>query len=159
MAVLHKNKNIFQKLALPVALIVTAAYFGCCWYVYFAAESPEMTYSFNRYIKYLLWGVYEFLFVFSFSANNATEFARHVLYYFIAGALCIGVLYYWLENVFEPDMSDLYWRLVYDLYDSYHLDKFRSLTVNAVGLTLFGAIFCGIKYSKNNKNWLRKHTY
>ncbi|MGN0623510.1 MAG: hypothetical protein ACI4JA_06120 [Oscillospiraceae bacterium] len=81
MATLHKNKNILQKLPLPMAVVVTAVYFFGCWYAYFYAASTETAYYFNTYVKYLLWVIYEVVFLFSFSANNATEFARHVMYY------------------------------------------------------------------------------
>lgn len=159
MATLHKNKNVLQKLALPLAVVVTAVYFFGCWYSYFYAASTQTAYYFNTYVKYLLWVVYEVVFLFSFSANNATGFARHVMYYLIAAALCDGGLYYWTDNFFQPDMSKTYWQIAYYFYGSYHLEVFRSITVNAVGLVFFGALFCGVKYNKNSSGWLRKHTH
>lgn len=159
MATLHKHKNILQKLALPLAAVVTAVYFLNFWYAYFYSESFAAAYYFSKYIKYLLWAIFEVVFFFSFSANNATEFARHVMYYLIAAALCEAGLYYWIENCFAPDTSKEYWKLIdYLSYNGYHLQMFRSITVNAVGLIFFGALFCGVKYNKNNGSWLRKHT-
>lgn len=156
MALLLKNKNIFHKLAPLWAVLITALYFFGCWYAYFYSASTEIAYYFNTYVKYGLWIVYEVVFFFSFSANNTTEFARHVLYYFLAAAVGVAVLYFWIERFFEPDMSQVYWQIVYYFSDSYHFDMFRTITVNAIGLVLFGGVFCGIKYNKNNGAWLKR---
>ncbi|WP_124099084.1 hypothetical protein [Ruminococcus sp. Marseille-P6503] len=157
MALFLKNKNLFHKLAPLWAVLVTALYFFGCWYAYFYSASTEAAYYFNTYVKYVIWIVYEIIFFFSFAANNATEFARHVMYYFLAAAAGTAVLYFWIEKVFEPDMSQVYWQIVYYLDGSYHLNIFRNITVNSIGLALFGGVLCALKYKKNNGAWIRKH--
>ena len=157
MALLLKNKNLFHKLAPLWAVLVTALYFCGCWYAYFYCASTETAYYFNTYVKYGLWVVYELIFFFSFAANNATEFARHVMYYFLSAGIGAAVLYFWIDRVFAPDMSQAYWRIVYYLYNSYHIEVFRSIAVDLLGLVLFGGVFCAVKYKKNNGAWIRKH--
>lgn len=159
MARLHKNKNLFQKLALPLAVIVTAVNVLALWYVYYYKIDFVYFYYYEKYVKYAVWVVYEVVFFFSFAANNATEFARHVMYYFIAAAVGCAAVFIWAENCFDMSKLNVYWQMYLSQVGDYKLSVFRRLVLNSVVLVFCGALFCGIKYKNNNSGWLRKHTY
>ncbi len=155
---LYKDRNFFQKLAPLWTVLVTVGYFAANWYAYFGAEDFSAVYYFDSYIVYAFWIVYELAFFMSFSANNLTEFVRHVLYYFIITVCCAGVFYYWIEEVFDPYNGSLYWKFIYNSNDSYHIDMYREIVLSALGLIFFGVLFCVVKYNKNTKGWIKKHT-
>ncbi len=167
MAVLYKDKNLFQRLSIPVAVLTAGGYVLLWAYVYFIAEDYMFLNRYEEWIEFVCYIIFELIVLFSSAANDINGVVAHMLKFFIpSAAFCVGAKL-WIDNYFTvyitvEDKYSMFWAYATAMYGSpelYAMSQFRNLVVTLIALNLFGAFVCYAKMSGSNSGWIRKHTY
>lgn len=161
MAEMHRKKNLFEKLAPLWAVIAMAGYAGSIIYYYFVSDTFEALDTYDSWLRYLIMAGVILLAFFSFVPEDVTAVIRHTVFYLVAGAAGIGVIYWYANNVFTPEQAESRKLLAVfmsnfneDDYVSYYL-KYSIITT--IMLCAVVAAFCGAKLYMSSQGWIKKN--